>query len=197
MRVNEATIREHLPKDLPEEALRGCFNFGELYLKGLRGLTVMATGERGLPDYVVYEASDREDLLLWQFEQVCYRIASSLELKYRRENEKKWRYVRDHAENNRWFYVERRNYVYNAVEDSRLYTFETYLRLLKPVLPPQRWEKTVVRHTSLMNRWYKAPHWAYDRNSLAFIEISDSMEYCSDSDDSDEIKPDSVIRVIE
>ena len=48
-----------------------------------------------------------------------------------------------------------------------------------------------------MNRWYLIPHWAYDYENLCFIEISDSKEYRSDSDKSDEIKPETIIKVVD
>ena len=48
-----------------------------------------------------------------------------------------------------------------------------------------------------MNRWYLVPHWGYDYENLRFIEISDSREYTSDFDKSDEIKPETVIKVVD
>ena len=57
--------------------------------------------------------------------------------------------------------------------------------------------KKVKEHIGLMNRWFLTPHWGYDYESLCFIEVSDSREYCSDFDKTDEIKPDSIIRVVD
>ena len=55
--------------------------------------------------------------------------------------------------------------------------------------------KKVQEHIRLMNRWYKGPHWDYDRRKLCFIEISDSKE--NDGDGIEEPRPGSVIRTID
>ena len=184
MELDEKWIRAHLPKGLEGEP-SDCFS-GEY----LDGLTVMAEGERGGPDAVVYRAKDEEDLRWWQLEQICRFI---------REKDpparKTWRYSRDHAENGRWYYVERRQYDYNAIEDDRLYGFECFLRNLKACFPPDRWEKKVREHVRLMNFWYKAPHWDYDRQRLCFVEISDSREH--DGDGVEEPRPGSILRVVD
>ena len=197
MKIYEEWIRKRLPDDLPEEIVKSGLNFCGLYTKGLQGLKVMAFGERGLPDRPVYEAADQDDMRFWQFDAVCSRIGFALELIRRRDNEKKWRYIRDRAENGRWLYIERRNYLYNAIEDSRLDAFEIYLRLLRSGLPAPRWEESVKKHTALMNRWYKTPHWDYDKNSLCFIEISNSKEYAGDRDETEEPRPNSIVKVID
>ena len=56
MRIYEDWIRAHLPKDLPDQEI-DCF--AGYYLDGLN---VMAEGERGGPDTLVYAAQDKEDL---------------------------------------------------------------------------------------------------------------------------------------
>ena len=69
--------------------------------------------------------------------------------------------------------------------------------MLKYGFPPERWEKKVQEHVRLMNRWYKTPHWYYDRKNLCFIEISDAKEYAGDFDDTEEPRPGSVIRIVD
>ena len=49
----------------------------------------------------------------------------------------------------------------------------------------------------LMNRWFKIPHWDYDRDNLCFVEISSSIPYRSDSDDTEEPAPDSISQLID
>ena len=85
MKLDEKWIRAHLPEELRNESL-DCF--AEEYLEGL---TVMATGERGGPDQVVYKAKDEEDLRWWQLEQICSFIGAP-------DHSKVWRWYRDHAE---------------------------------------------------------------------------------------------------
>ena len=186
MRLDEKWIRAHLPRELADAPI-DCFH--EEYLDGL---TVMQKGERGGPDVVVFQAKDEEDLKYWQLEQVCRFI--------REKNpppRKVWRYSRHHAENGQWFYTERRHYDYNAIEDARLFGFECFLRNLKYGFPPDRWEQKVREHVYLMNYWYTVPHWDYDRESLRFVEISDSKEHDAHDDVIEEPRPGSVIGFID
>jgi hypothetical protein len=73
--------------------------------------------------------------------------------------------------------------------------YERYLRNLKHAFPEDYFRKKAEEYIDLMNRWFKIPHWGYDYENLCFIEISDSREYSSDSDKTEEIKPDCIIRV--
>ena len=184
MRLDEKWIRAHLPENVADQPI-DCF--AGAYLDGL---TVMHEGERGGDDVAVYRAKDEEDLRWWQLEHVC---------RYIHEPDpparKIWRFYRDHAEDGKWLYIERKHYDYNAIEDPRLYGFESFLRVLHSAFPPERWERKVREHVSLMNYWYKEPHWDYDRGKLCFIEISDSKE--TDGDGIEEPGPGSVIKTIE
>ena len=117
----------------------------------------MHEGERGGDDIVVYLAKDEDDLRWWQLEQVCRCIHEPDP-----PAQKIWRFYRDHAEDGKWMYTERKNYDYNAIEDPRLYGFECFLRVLRYGFPPDRWEGNVQEHIALMNYWYQKPHWDYD-----------------------------------
>ena len=184
--TNEKWLRAHLPKELADEPID--------YFSGeyLVGLTVMGKGERGGPDTVVFEAKDEEELRYWMLETICHFIKEKDP-----PARKIWRYYRDHARDGQWFYIERRHYDYNAIDDPRLYGFERFLRNLKAGFPPALWEDRVRRCVGLMNRWYKKAHWDYDRNALCFVEVSDSKEYAADNDDTEEPRPGSVIRIID
>ncbi|MBP5312437.1 MAG: hypothetical protein J6112_06365 [Clostridia bacterium] len=184
MRIDEKWIRDHLPKELSEQPI-DCF-YGEY----LDGLTVMQEGERGGDDYVIYRAENEENLRWWQLEQVCRFIEEP-----EPSVPKVWRYYRHHAEDGIWLYIEHRNYDYNAIEDSRLYGIEFFLRLLHYGFPPDRWEEKVQEHIRLMNYWYREPHWDYDRETLCFIEISDSRE--NDGDGVEEPREGSVIGTVD
>lgn len=184
MELDEKWLRDHLPADCRQENLNV---FSGLYLQGL---CVMAEGERGNPDTVVYMAKNREDLRYWQLGEICRFVGKA-------DHSKTWRWYRDHAENGQWYYIEHRHYDYNAIEDFRLAGFERCLINMKYGFPPERWEKQVQRYTRLMNRWFPTDHWGYDRENLRFIEISDVREYHSDSDRSEEPKPGTVIRIVE
>ncbi len=184
MKLDEKWIRAHLPKDIRHEDIN---RFSGLYLDGNK---VMSYGERGEADQIIYEAKNEEDLKWWQLDHLCRFLGKT-------DHSKTWRWYRHHAENGQWFYIEHRRYDYNAIEDTRLYGFERYLRNLKQAFPEEYFKKKVKEYTGLMNRWYLIPHWDYDYERLCFIEISDSMEYSSDFDKSDEIRPGSVIRVVD
>ena len=186
MRLDERWIHAHLPEELADAPI----DFFQCDY--LEGLTVMQEGERGGPDVVVYAAKDEEDLRYWQLEQVCRFIKEK-----NPPARKLWRYERDHAENGQWYYIERRRYDYNAIEDPRLYGFECFLRLSKFGLPPERWERNVREHVDLMNYWYAVPHWDYDRDRLCFIEISDSKEHDDHSIIIEEPRPGSVIKIVD
>lgn len=184
MELDEKWIREHLPEDCKDEPIDW---FSGLYLDGLK---VMSEGERGSPDTVYYEAKDAEDLKWWQLNAICYYVGKA-------DKSGTWRWYRDHAENGQWYYIEHRHYDYDAIEDHRLPGFERYLRNLKHAFPDDYFRSKVEEYTGLMNRWYLIPHWGYDYENLRFIEISHSREYCSDSDKSDEIKQDNIIKVVD
>ncbi|MBR0461948.1 MAG: hypothetical protein IJJ00_04465 [Erysipelotrichaceae bacterium] len=186
MKIYEDFIRSHLSEELSDAPID---YFSGEYLDGLK---VMCEGERGGPDTVVYEAKDEEDLCWWQLERVCHYIDDK-----KPYEEKTWRWYRDHAEDGQWRYIEHRNYDYNAIEDARLKGFERFLRNCSRCLPEDRFEERIEKYTGLMNRWYKIPHWDYDRERLCFIEISDSREYAADNDDTEEPRPGSVIRTVE
>ena len=182
MKLDEKWIRAHLPEDCRDEPID---RFSGLYLDGL---TVMSRGERGDPDKICYEAKDEEDLKWWQLDIICHFIGKV-------DKSGTWRWYRDHAENGQWYYIEHRQYDYNAIEDARLPGYERYLRNLKHAFPEDYFRKKAEEYIDLMNRWFKIPHWGYDYENLCFIEISDSREYSSDSDKTEEIKPDCIIRV--
>jgi hypothetical protein len=48
-----------------------------------------------------------------------------------------------------------------------------------------------------MNRWFREPHWDYDRSALRFIEISDSREHDSYEDYQEEPRPGSIIEIVD
>ena len=186
MKIYENWIRAHLPAELADQPI-DLFH-GEY----LDGLTVMMEGERGGDDVVVFRAENEEELKYWQLEQVCRFIHEKNTPK-----RKIWRYYRDHAENGQWFYEEHRHYDYNAIEDPRLFGFESFLRVLKTGFPPDRWEDKVQEYIILMNYWYSVPHWDYDRKNLCFIEISDSKEHDDRNNRCEEPRPGSVIRIVD
>ena len=184
MRLDETWIRSHLPPDCADEPLDV---FSGYYLDGL---TVMSEGERGGSDTAVYRAKSEEELKYWQLESICHFVGKA-------DHSKVWRYYRDHAEAGKWFYIERKHYDYNAIEDTRLAGFERYLRNLKYGFPQDRWEEKVKEHIRLMNFWYTVPHWDYDRNKLCFIEISDSKEHDDNQNITEEPRPGSIIKIID
>ena len=185
-------ILSRLPHDIPQDIVDHAFDgMGQYYVKK-DPLEVWCIGEREA-DHVVERFANKEKMMTWVCENVCWHLSCLWELEGRADDERKWRYVRDHAENGQWYYREHKDYLYNAIHDSRKCSFETELKLLKPMISTEEWEKQVERKTRLMNRWFKKQHWAYDEMLYEFIEISDSKEYASDYDDTEEPREGSVI----
>lgn len=173
LKVDKKWIRDHLPEEIPDRTVNRVTRFTDYYRDGLK---VFSNGDRAV-FYEEYEAKDEEDLLLWAYKECCEEIAYAMEVNTREENIAKWRYSMDHVENDEWMYVERKEYVYNTIEDTRLESFEQYLRLVKNGLPQKHWEKEVRKHIKLMNHGFTAPHWDYDKEKMIFVEISDSKPY--------------------
>ena len=184
MKLDEPWLRSHLPEDCRNESLDW---FSGEYLDGL---TVMAMGERGGPDTVVYRAKDEEDLRWWQLEQICQFVGKT-------DSSQVWRYERLYVEDGHWMYREHRNYDYNAIEASRLPGFARFLRNMHYHFPKDRWEMRVREYVGLMNYWYRTPHWDYDRVNLRFVEISDSREHDSQGDSAEEPRPGSIVEVVD
>lgn len=173
LKVDKKWIREHLPKEISDRTINSAARFTDYYRDGLK---IFCNGDRAI-FYEEYEAKDEEDLLLWAYKECCEEISYAIEINKRKENTLKWRYSMDHAEDDEWKYVERENYVYNTIEDTRLVSFEEYLRLVKNGLPKKDWEKEVRERVKLMNHGFKVKHWDYDKEKMCFIEISDSKPY--------------------
>ena len=187
--ADKTWITEQLPDDIPADLIDKYCRFQGYYTEGLK---VICEGDRG-GFSEVYNAKDDHDLLIWEFKHVCRNIGLAMELKARPMNTPKWRYVRSHVENGLWMYLENDTFIYDTIEDTRLYWFEEYLRMVKSVLSPTQWNDEIKEYTVLMNRWYKTEHWSYDRDRMAFVEISDSRPFRSDFDDSEEPSPEQII----
>lgn len=185
-------IRSRLPDEIPQDIVERAFNVMKYYYVKDNPLEVWCIGEREA-DHVVELFANKEKLMIWVCKKICWNISIMWELEDRKEEEKKWRYVYDHAENGQWFYRENKDYLYNAIHDTRKCSFETELKLLKSLIPRVDWKEMVEKYTRLMNRWFKKDHWAYDETKLQFIEISDSKEYASDFDDTEEPREGSIM----
>ena len=191
---NKKWILSKLPEDIPQSIVNRAFEGMNYYYVKDDPLEVWCVGEREA-DHVVERFTDKEKLTTWVCKNVCWHLSCLWELESRADDEKKWRYVHDHAENGLWFYREHKDYLYNAIHDERKSSFETELKLLKPMVPTEEWKEQVKRKTRLMNRWFKKAHWDYDEILCEFIEISDSKEYASDFDDTEEPRDGSVISI--
>ena len=165
-------VLERIPKDIPDEIVKKSINLGG-YVKGLQFWTY---GERG-PDYVLFSAFDENDLKHWIYSQVCKGIAQQTELRHRKEEEKLWRYVHVRAEGGHWLYRENKDYIYNAIHDTRKYWMEYHLSLLKTVLSEEEVSGKISEYESLLNKWFVEKHWSFDREQFQFVEISDSKEH--------------------
>ena len=187
-------ILSKLPDDIPQDIVERAFEEMCCYYVKDDPLEVWCVGERGA-DQVEERFSDKEELMTWVCKKICWHLSCLWELKSRANDESKWRYVYDHAENGQWYYREHKDYLYNAIHDTRKSSFETELMLLKSMVPKDIWREQMERNTRLMNRWFKKDHWGYDEILGQFIEISDSKEYASDFDDTEEPREGSIISI--
>lgn len=168
-------IIERLPDDLPEKAVLKGLSDAFDYL-GFQDLQVCERGDHGRWS-CRFRAESKDDLLKWAFCAAAGGISMAYELSAREKNALKWRYSRTKVRDGHWCYDERKDYVYNAIEDTRLVWFELYLRLIKAVLPFDEWLHEADQHTRLMNTRFVSEHWDYDRNEMRFVEISGSREH--------------------
>lgn len=173
--TNKEWIIERLPKYLPDEIVNDVLEDRWRYVKELK---VMEHDDRG-SDLTVYSAKDENDLLLWQFKDYCNRIANKLEVKNRENNSLKFRYIYDHVKDGEWYFIEHKNFEYNAIEDTRVIWFEEYLRLISSVVSKEEWNGEVSEKVSLLNTWFKEKHWDYDEYKMCFIEVSNSEQFDS------------------
>lgn len=188
MDIDEVWIRAHLPEEYKDESL-GCFND---YFVGVKGIYYEERGRREL----IYPIKDEAEVRLWTFKYICKDIAQRVELNNREQNAKKWRYSAVDPRSSDYKYVERRRYIYNAIEDSRLVWMELYLQLIKGVVSDVDWHEEVKEQLFNMNYWFLRPHWAYDYDNLRFKEISDSKSYRSKENPVLEPQPWEIIEVI-
>lgn len=168
-------IIERLPSDLPEKVvLKGlseafaCLSFQDLQVYELGDFEGWN---------FCFRAESKDDLQKWAFCRTAESISKVYELSNREKNSLKWRYLRTEVRDGHWCYDEREDYVYNTIEDTRLVSFELYLRLIKTVLPLNEWLCEVDKYTRLMNTWFDIKHWSYDTDEMRFVEISDSKEH--------------------
>ena len=141
-------VLERVPKDIPDEIMKKSLDLGG-YVSGLQ---FWMYGERG-PDYVVFTASDENELKCWMYSQVCKNIALQTELRHRQEEEKLWRYVQTRAEEGHWLYRENKNYIYNAIYDSRKYWMEYHLSLGCIDQLERQFHKKTVNKSSLIRKF--------------------------------------------
>lgn len=188
MEIVEAWIRAHLPEAYRNEC-SGCFSEFDVCRNNIY------YEERGNSE-LIYSGKNEEDVRLWLFKMLSEDIARKVELNNRKRNARKWRYSKIDSKSSEYKYVERRNYIYNAIEDTRLVWMELYLQFIKDVVPEEDWCEEVEKNTSRMNLWFFKPHWAYDYDNLCFKEISDSKSYRSKENPVLEPQPWEIVEVI-
>ena len=164
-----AWILEHLPAELPAYARAAAEELGGR----VQGLKFWVPGDRE-PVCFEYNAKSEADLQYWLFREACTRAALKIELRSRRQDELRYRFVMDHAEDGRWIYRQNPGYEYDTIHDSRKVWMELALRMALPVLPPEEGQAFVEKYERLLNNCYRTPRWGYDRGSGVFREISDS-----------------------
>ena len=144
LKRDEAWIRARLPAELAGEDI--------FFFQGrASGRTDGPAGRRARgPATAVFRAESEEGLRWWELEIVCRFIR-----KRHPPARKVWRWYRNHAEQGHWRCVEHRRCDDNAIDDARLYGFESALSVMKHAFPPERFEAQVQKRVGLMNRWFR------------------------------------------
>lgn len=165
-------VLEKLPRDISGDIVQKSLNIGG-YVSGLQ---FWCYEDRG-PATVAFTAADEDELKRWIYDEVSKNISLNVELNHRKDEEKRWRYVRERAVNGQWMYRENTDYVYNAIHDTRKYWMEYHLLLLTRVFSEEEINKRIADYESCLNLWFAEKQWAFDKEQFMFFEISNSKEY--------------------
>ncbi|NDI36617.1 hypothetical protein [Chengkuizengella sediminis] len=92
---------------------------------------------------------------------IFWGIGQSMELSNRKELEKRW------------------SNSFSASYDSRKFSFEYMIQMLSKVFDKSFLQDTIEQYTSYLNRWFYIDHWAFNKDTMTFIEISDSLKHSS------------------
>ena len=143
-----------------------CNNAGYFYI---------SEGDRG-GIFLECISQNLEDIRWYIMELIVVHVGQELERKAREAEEKNWRYPQI-FKNGKLTFKENKNWIYNAVHDSRKYWFEYAIAALAELFEADRLHPYVASRVDLMNRWFDAPHWGFCWESMCFVEISDSKEH--------------------
>ena len=160
-------LSERLPEDIPEAVWREAAVLKGFYLDGL---AVYSHPTQHDSQTLQFQATNEDDLLNWQFKVSCERIGFYMAMRTRSEEKTKWRYPRVVRHGGQVRRSENREYVYDAVYDSRKAPFEVELRLLKPVLADGDWRAVLQERLDQLNSGVNGEHWVYDPDSAEFKE---------------------------
>lgn len=124
---------------------------------------------------IVY-AAKKEDMFFEIMNVLLESIALKLEVYNRKQEQTKWRYVRAKAVDGHWTYTENQNYLYNAIYDFRKFYFEHHIKFLSELFSVKKTEKLIKTYSHCINKWFLENHWQFNKETLAFDEISNSKE---------------------
>lgn len=119
---------------------------------------------------------DVEDIRWYLLKSIVSHVGQNYELAHRKSDEKHWRYLRT-FKNGKLILKQRFIWKYNTVHDTRKLWFEYEINALSKVAEQERLEAFVNKRTSLLNHWFKQPHWGFDWKRMVFVEISNSKEH--------------------
>lgn len=72
--------------------------------------------------------------------------------------------------------IQNKNYIYRVKYDSRKFWFECTINSIDKILGSEYSSQVIEEYTKSMNRWFDDEHWAFDKASGKFIEMSESEE---------------------
>lgn len=101
---------------------------------------------------------DRAGMRFYLLKQILWGIGTQLELESRARLTLAWKLK------------------YRTKYDSRKFHFEYEINKIDKILGQDYSAQLIAEHTAHMNRWFEDEHWAFDRSTGKFIEITKSEE---------------------
>ena len=139
------------------------------------GFFYVAEGDRG-ELFLECASHNPEDMRWYIMERILTHIGQELELDGREIEEKNWRYP-EKFKNGKLTFEENKNWIYDAVYDSRKFWFEYAIVSLAKLFEKDWIYPYVTSCVNLMNLWFDVPHWDFSWDNMCFVEINDSKEH--------------------
>lgn len=114
---------------------------------------------------------DENGMRFFLLKNIFISIGTHTECENRDSFAQEWKYYKKTVK-----IIKPKKYVYDVEYDSRKFWFEYTINSIDKILGTEYSSQVIEEYTQYMNRWFDDEHWAFDRESGKFIEISKSEE---------------------